>query len=128
MVAPVQPVVDLGITFRMRAACQHAATASPEESAMPKVRFRLIGSRADADAVIAALHGINDIEHVEELDDLMSGMRDDSSSSELASDSEGRIYCIEVDTPNDQLADTVRGSAEVLAREHDAGIEFTDEF
>jgi hypothetical protein len=78
--------------------------------------------------VIAALHGINDIEHVEELDDLMSGMRDDSSSSELASDSEGRIYYIEVDTPNDQLADTVRGSAEVLAREHDAGIEFTDEF
>jgi hypothetical protein len=128
MVAPVQAVVDLGITFRMRAACQHAATASSEESTMPKVRFRLIGSRADADAVIAALHGINDIEHVEELDDLMSGMRDDSSSSELASDSEGRIYCIEVDTPNDQLADTVRGSAEVLAREHDAGIEFTDEF
>jgi len=95
---------------------------------MPKVRFRLIGSRADADAVIAALHGIDDIERVEEIDDLMPEMRDDSSSSELASDSEGKIYYIEVDTPNDQVADTVRGSAEVIAREYDAGIEFTDEF
>jgi len=95
---------------------------------MPKVRFRLIGTRTDADAVMAALHGIDDIERVEEIDDLMPDMRDDSSSSELASDSEGKIYYIEVDTPNDQVADTVRGSAEVIAREYDAGIEFTDEF
>jgi hypothetical protein len=92
------------------------------------VRFRLIGSRADADAVIAALHGISDIEHVEEIDDLMPAMRDDSSSSESVSDSEGHVYRIEVDTPNDQLADTVRGSAEVVANELEVGIEFTDEF
>ncbi|HEY8683472.1 MAG TPA: hypothetical protein VIM06_09900 [Rhodanobacter sp.] len=95
---------------------------------MPMVRFRLIGSRADADAVIAALHGIDDIEHVEEIDDLIPGMRDDSSSSESVSDSEGRVYFIEVDTPDDQLADTVRGSAEVIANDRDAGIEFVDEF
>lgn len=95
---------------------------------MPMVRFRLIGSRADADAVIAALHGISDIEHVEEIDDLMPAMRDDSSSSESVSDSEGHVYRIEVDTPNDQLADTVRGSAEVVANELEVGIEFTDEF
>jgi len=116
-----------GITFRMRPACQHASP-SIEEPAMPKVRFRLIGSRADADAVIAALHGIDDIERVEEIDDLMPEMRDDSSSSELASDSEGNVYYIEADAPDDQVADAVRGSAEVVAREHDAGIEFTDEF
>ncbi len=95
---------------------------------MPMVRFRLIGNRADADAVIAALHGIDDIEHVEELDDLMSGMREDSSSSESISDSEGQVYFIEVDAPGDQLADTVRGSAEVIANDRDAGIEFVDEF
>jgi hypothetical protein len=92
------------------------------------VRFRLTGSRADADAMIAALHGINDIEHVEEIDDVMSGMRDDSSSSDSVSDSEAQLYRIEVDAPNDMLADTVRGSAEAIARELDAGIEFTDEF
>lgn len=95
---------------------------------MPMVRFRLTGSRADADAMIAALHGINDIEHVEEIDDVMSGMRDDSSSSDSVSDSEAQLYRIEVDAPNDMLADTVRGSAEAIARELDAGIEFTDEF
>jgi len=92
------------------------------------VRFRLIGGRADADAMIAALHGINDIEHVEEIDDIMTGMRDDSSSSDSVSDSEAQLYRIEVDAPNDQLADTVRGSAEAIAHELDAGIEFTDEF
>ena len=95
---------------------------------MPMVRFRLTGSRADADTMIAALHGISDIEHIEEIDDLMPQMRDDSSSSESVSDSEARMYCIEVDAANDPLADTVRGSAEVIARELDAGIEFTDEF
>ena len=95
---------------------------------MPMVRFRLTGSRADADAMIAALHGINDIEHVEEIDDVMSGMRDDSSSSDSVSGSEAQLYRIEVDALNDMLADTVRGSAEAIARELDAGIEFTDEF
>jgi vacuolar-type H+-ATPase subunit I/STV1 len=95
---------------------------------MPMVRFRLIGSRASADSVIAALHGINDVEHVEEVDDLVPMMRDDSSSSESVSDSEGQVYCIEVDTPTDEVADTVRGSAEAVAYELEAGIEFVDEF
>jgi hypothetical protein len=92
------------------------------------VRFRLTGNREDVDTVIAALHGISDVEHVEEIDDLMQGMRDDSSSSESVSDSEGRIYSIEVDAPNDRVADIVRGSAEVVANDRDAGIEFVDEF
>lgn len=95
---------------------------------MPMIRFRLIGSRSDADSVIAGIHGINDIEHVEEIDDLMRGTREDSSSSESVSDNEGKVYFIEVDAPNDQVADTVRGSAEAIAHELDAGIEFTDEF
>jgi hypothetical protein len=95
---------------------------------MPMIRFRLTGNRADADSVIAELHGINNVEHIEEVDDLMPMMRDDSSSSESVSDSEGQVYCIEVDTPNDQVADTVRGSAEAVAYELEAGIEFVDEF
>jgi len=95
---------------------------------MPMVRFRLIGSRADADAIIAALHGIDEIEHVEEIDDEMTGMRDDSSSSESVSDSEAALYRIEIDAPGDTVADIVRGRAEAMARALDAGIEFTDEF
>lgn len=95
---------------------------------MSMVRFRLIGSRADADAVIAGLHGIEDIEHVEEIDDLISGMRDDSSSSESVSDTEGHVYCIEVDAADDNLTELVRECAEAIARDCNAGIEFVDEF
>jgi hypothetical protein len=78
--------------------------------------------------MIAALHGINDIEHVEEIDDVMTGMRDDSSSSDSISDSEAQLYRIEVEAPSDELADNVRVNAEALAHQLDAGIEFTDEF
>jgi hypothetical protein len=95
---------------------------------MSMIRFRLIGSRADADAVIGGLHGIEDIEHVEEIDDLIPGMRDDSSSSESVSDNEAHTYCIEVDAANDSLADIVRECAEVIASDCNAGIEFVDEF
>lgn len=95
---------------------------------MPMIRFRLTGSRYNADTMITELHGISAIEHVEEIDDLMPGMREDSSSSDSVGDSEGEVYRIEVEAPDDEVADTVRSVAETLAREMDAGIEFTDEF
>lgn len=95
---------------------------------MAMIRFRLIGSRADADTVIVGLHGMSGIEHIEEIDAMMPDMRDDSSSSESVSDSEAHVYCIEVEATSDSLADSVRGSAEVLAHACDAGIEFVDEF
>lgn len=95
---------------------------------MPMVRFRLFGSRANADTVISALHGIDEVEHVEEVDDLMSHMRDDSSSSELESDSEGKLYCIEVDCPTDEVADIVRESAQAVSYQLRASIEFVSEF
>lgn len=95
---------------------------------MAMIRFRLIGSRDDADTVIAGLHGMDGIEHIEEIDDLMPDMRDDSSSSESVSDSGAHAYCFEVEVPGDSRADSVRGNAEVLAHACDAGIEFLDEF
>lgn len=95
---------------------------------MAMIRFRLIGSRDDADTVIAGLHGMNGIERIEEIDDLMPDMRDDSSSSQSASDSQTHAYCVEVEVPTDSGADAVRGSAEVLAHACEAGIEFVDEF
>ena len=36
---------------------------------MPMIRFRLTGSRYNADTMITELHGISAIEHVEEKDD-----------------------------------------------------------
>jgi hypothetical protein len=92
------------------------------------IRIRMTGSRNDANSLITALHGIDDIEHVEEIDDLAPRMREDSSSSELVDDSEGGVYVIEVDTPDDMHADAVRDIALSQARALDAGIEFLDDF
>lgn len=95
---------------------------------MPMVRMRLIGSREDADRVINTLHGIDGIEHVEEVDDLTPMMRDDSSSSELIDDSEGKVYYVEVLAPNSRRADAVRSVTEFVAGESGMGVEFVDEF
>ena len=95
---------------------------------MAMIRFRLIGSRDDADSIIAGLHGMDDIERIEEIDDLMPELRDDSSSSESANDNGAHIYYIEVEAPTDNRADDVRGNAEVLAHARQAGIEFVDRF
>jgi hypothetical protein len=78
--------------------------------------------------VINALHGIDGIEHVEEVDDLTPMMRDDSSSSELVDDSEGKVYFLEVDAPNANRVDAVQNVAEAIGRERGMAVEFVDEF
>ena len=93
---------------------------------MPMIRIRLIGSRNDADTLINTLHGINGIEHVEEVDDLMSTMRDDSSSSDLIDDNEGHVYTIEVMAPKGIRADAVRAVSELEAARLGAAVEFVD--
>jgi hypothetical protein len=97
---------------------------------MPLLRFRLIGSREDADDLISTLHGLDGIEYIEELDDeLAPRMRDDSSSSELVDDQEGHVYFVELETADDEmLVDAVRSVAEVRAEALGIGIEFVDEF
>jgi hypothetical protein len=95
---------------------------------MSVLRFRLLGSRADADDVIARVHGIENIEHVEELDALEPITRDDSSSSESVADNAGHAYVIEVETPNDEAAAEVRLIAEACAAARNAGIEYIGEF
>jgi hypothetical protein len=94
---------------------------------MAIVRFLLTGSRNDADTVINALHGIDGIEHVEEVDDLQPKMRDDSSSSQLVDDSEGQVYYIEVMAPTNRI-ETVRVIAESQAADRGLGVEFVERF
>lgn len=95
---------------------------------MSTIRFRLTGARADADTVIAALHQIDDVERIEEVDDLIPAMREDSSSAESISDIEGQIYYFEVEATDDEAANTVRRVAEMEAEAFNLFIEFTDEF
>ncbi|WP_266170177.1 hypothetical protein [Dyella subtropica] len=95
---------------------------------MPMIRIRMTGNRDTVDTLINALHGIDGIEHVEEVDDLMSGTRDDSSSSELVDDNGGELVCIEVRAPDALHADAVHNVAEVEASLLGAIVEFVDEF
>jgi hypothetical protein len=93
---------------------------------MSMIRLRLIGNRDAADSIITVLHGIDGIEHVEEIEDFMLGMRDDSSSANLVDDREGKVFMVEVDAPDDLHADAVRVVAEAEARRLDAGLEIVD--
>lgn len=93
---------------------------------MSMIRLRLIGNRDAADSILTVLHGIDGIEHVEEIEDFMLGVRDDSSSANLVDDSEGRVFMLEVDAPDDMRADAVRAVAEAEARRLDAGLEIVD--
>jgi hypothetical protein len=96
--------------------------------AMPIMRFRLLGSRADADEVLDVLEGLDRLEHVEELEGVGPVTRDDSSSAESIDDTASHTYVIEVDAPDDEMADQVRVAAEACAAQRNAGIEFIDDF
>lgn len=96
---------------------------------MPTVRIRLIGSDVDADALITVLHGLEGIERVEEVADLMPHMDDaDSSSAGLGEDIGPGIHAIEIEVPDDLLAERVRELAGEAAERLDAAVEFVEEF
>ncbi|MGN6481642.1 hypothetical protein [Luteibacter sp.] len=91
---------------------------------MPRIQLRITGDRDVFDDVITAIHGLDRIEYVEEIDDLMMGVRDDSSSSELSDDVGSRTYTVEVEVPNDKVGERVREVAEETAGTREAAIEF----
>ncbi|WP_199100552.1 hypothetical protein [Dyella sp. ASV21] len=95
---------------------------------MPTIRIRLTASRDDADTLITTLHGIDGIEHVEELDTPAPYTRDDSSSSDLTDDNGTELFLIEVLAADHLHADAVRAVTEVEASLLGAVVEFVDEF
>ncbi len=96
---------------------------------MPTVRIRLIGSETDANALITVLHGIDGIEHVEQIADLMPHMDDDDSSSAGLPDDIGPgVHAIEIQVPDQERAERVRELAGNAAEFLDATVEFVDEF
>ncbi|WP_036143046.1 hypothetical protein [Luteibacter sp. 9135] len=93
---------------------------------MPLIQLRITGDRDIFDDVMNAIHGIDRVERVEEIDDLMMGVRDDSSSSELSDDVSSRTYVLEVEVPNAKVGEEVRSVAEETAGTREAAIEFVD--
>lgn len=95
---------------------------------MPMLKMRITGSEDDVRAISNLLQSIDGIEHVEEIDDLMSHMDDDDSSSSGLSDVGGpSVHEIEVEAPNASTARRVRQALEELAFELDAMVEFEDD-
>ncbi|WP_243050376.1 hypothetical protein [Dyella sp. RRB7] len=95
---------------------------------MPTIRLRITGSRDDADTLITTLHGIDGIEHVEEIDDPSPYLRDDSSSSDLVDDNGSELFMVEVQAADSRHADAVRAVTEVEASLLGVVVEFVDEF
>lgn len=94
---------------------------------MPIVRFRLIGNDTQADAMITALHELDDVDRVEEIADQMHE-RDDTSSQGLHEDLIADFHCIEAHAVDARSSDQVRGRVAVIAHEISAGVEFVDRF
>lgn len=96
---------------------------------MPTVRIRITGTADDARALITAIHALDGVDHVEEVDDLMSHMDDDDSSSAGLSDDVGPgVHDIEVDTPHERASRHVRNIADLVGDDLGVPIEIVDEF
>ncbi|GAA3921197.1 hypothetical protein [Luteimonas lutimaris] len=95
---------------------------------MALLRIRLTGSDDAARAVMNLLLGLDGIEHVEEVGDLMSHMDDADSSSAGLSDVGGpQLHEIEIDIPNESTGRKVREAVDALAFDLDALVEFEDD-
>lgn len=95
---------------------------------METIRFLLTASEDVTRTVMHQIESLRDIERVEEVRGLMTGMRDDSSSAGLASESEAGTHSIEVEAPSLAAATRVRETVEAAAHALDAGVEFVDRF
>jgi hypothetical protein len=96
---------------------------------MMTIRIRVTGSAGDAGALMAALHGLARIEHVEEVDDLMPHLDDeDSSSAGLTDDIGPGVHDIEIEAPDPLSAMQVREIAERAAGRLGVPVEFLDAF
>lgn len=94
---------------------------------MTMIRLRATGTRTGFDALVAALHGVDGVERVEELADLMPHMDDeDSSSAGLPDDAAEGFHQFEVHAPNALAVERVRSVVEALARERGVAIEYDD--
>ncbi|MGF6493441.1 hypothetical protein ABIE56_001621 [Luteibacter sp. 621] len=91
---------------------------------MPRIQLRITGDRDVFDDVVNAIHGLDRIEYVEEIDDFASDIRDDSSSLDLSDDVGSRTYTVEIEVPNDKVGERVREVAEETAGTREAAIEF----
>lgn len=92
---------------------------------MPQIRVRITGNEDASRAIRDLLTSIPGIEHVEEIDDLMTHMDDPDSSSAGLTDDEGPgTHLIEIEAPNETAEERVRELVTELAFKLDVLAEF----
>ncbi len=97
---------------------------------MPTVRFRITATEDDTQDVIHHVENLDeDIERVEEVNEVSRGYGwGDSSSAGLSDDYGPGLHCVEVEAPDEEVAERVRTVAEERAYRLGAVIEFVERF
>jgi hypothetical protein len=95
---------------------------------MSILRFRVSGARGAVNEIISRLHGIDNVDRVEEVDDEIADMRDDSSSADSIPDAGVEVHRIEVETLRSSINERVHNLMELSARDLDIAVEFVDRF
>jgi len=96
---------------------------------MALVRLRATGPRTGFEMLVTALHGVDGVQSVEEVADLMPHLDDeDSSSAGLVDDAAGTgLHALEIEV-SPPYADTVRAISDEIAARQGLLLEYVDEF
>ncbi len=94
---------------------------------MQTVRMRIIGSDTDTQSMISILHGVDGVQRIEEMQDLLPHMDDEDSSSAGLHDQAGAgVHEVEIIAPSAESVRRVHDVAEIVAREYDGVVEFPE--
>ena len=94
---------------------------------MATLRFRMFGTDSQIGTMITLLHGLDEIDRIEEVADQMHEMRDDSSSADLPDDAGPDFHYIEARTRSKNV-DNLREIVEKTAVDINAAVEILDQF
>ena len=94
---------------------------------MATLRFRMFGTDNQIDAMITLLHGLDEVDRIEEVADQIHSMRDDSSSADLPDDNGPDFHNIEARTRSKNV-DDLRELVEKTAIDINAAVEIVDQF
>jgi hypothetical protein len=87
----------------------------------------MFGTDNQLDTMITLLHGMDEIDRIEEVADQIHEMRDDSSSADLPDDAGPDFHDIEARTRGKSV-EQVRDLIETTARDINAAVEFVERF
>ena len=94
---------------------------------MATLRFRMFGTDNQIDTMITLLHGMDEVDRIEEVADQIHEMRDDSSSADLPDDAGPDFHNVEAHTRAKDV-DQLREVVEKTALDINSVVEIVDRF